>query len=75
MGFLSLLLPSSPSLPKEMLDALIVTLPKPGKTPDVPQNFRSISLLNMVLKLYAKLLTEVLPDLVHPDQTGFTRGR
>lgn len=62
-----------------MLKALIITIPKPGKEPSTPPNFRPISLLNTNLKLYAKLiahrLADVLPNLIHPDQSGFTKGR
>lgn len=62
-----------------MLRALIITIPKPGKEPTTPQSFRSIFLMNNDLKIFAKLiaqrLIDILPLLIHPDQSGFTKGR
>lgn len=55
----------------------MVTLPKPGKDPATPANFRPISLLNTDTKIYAKLLakclTDIIPFLVKSDQMGFIR--
>lgn len=60
--------------PRKSLQALIITLPKPGKEPTIPQNFRPISLLKLDLKMYAKTITtrllNVIPMLIHRDQSG-----
>lgn len=67
------------SFPADMINALIITLPKPGKNPSKPHTFRPIALLNINLKVYVKIiafrLMDILPGLVHRDQTGFVSGR
>ncbi|XP_053568667.1 proteasome activator complex subunit 4 [Bombina bombina] len=60
------------NFPPTMLLAHVTTIPKPGKPPNRPENFRPISLLNVDLKIYAKILATrlnvYLPHLVSPDQ-------
>ena len=54
-------------------------LPKPSKDPWLVTNLRPITLLNLDYKLFTKTLAdrmkEVLPTLLHTDQTGFVKGR
>lgn len=63
----------------EMLRAYVVTIPKRGKDSNTPANFRLISLLNIDVKVYAKLiakrLADIIPTLVQYDQMGFVRGQ
>lgn len=67
-----------PLFPSEMLQAYIVALPKPGKEPTSPANFRSILLLNTDAKLHAKILAHrlmpIFPILIKPDQSSFISG-
>lgn len=63
------------NIPKESLEALIVTIPSPGKSTENPDNYRPISLLNSDIKIYSKILatriSQYSPKLVHKDQVGF----
>uniref|UniRef100_A0A8C5R235 Reverse transcriptase domain-containing protein n=1 Tax=Leptobrachium leishanense TaxID=445787 RepID=A0A8C5R235_9ANUR len=65
--------------PAESLLASIVLIPKPGRDPQLVDNYRSISLINTDLKLFTKILSMrldwLLGDLIHPDQVGFMPNR
>lgn len=65
--------------PKELLESLIITIPKPGKDPTSTSSYRPISLLHLDLKMYAKILAnrllEITPYLIDPDLVGFLKGQ
>uniref|UniRef100_A0A8C5QNH5 Reverse transcriptase domain-containing protein n=1 Tax=Leptobrachium leishanense TaxID=445787 RepID=A0A8C5QNH5_9ANUR len=65
--------------PPDSLLASLVVLPKPGKNLSDPSGYRPISLLNLDVKIYAKVLAArlnpLLPSIIHPDQVGFIQGR
>lgn len=65
----------SGSLPQSMREAFIVLIPKPGKDPALPESYRPISLLQLDIKILAKVLAlrlnKVILNLIHPNQTGF----
>uniref|UniRef100_A0A8C5QLK7 Reverse transcriptase domain-containing protein n=1 Tax=Leptobrachium leishanense TaxID=445787 RepID=A0A8C5QLK7_9ANUR len=65
--------------PAESLMASIVLLPKPGRDPQLVENYRPISLINTDLKLFTKILSlrldRLLGSLIHPDQVGFIPNR
>lgn len=44
--------------PKEILRAVITTIPKPGKPVDDVMNYRTISLLNCNIKIFSKLIAD-----------------
>lgn len=60
-------------------EAYIKLIPKPGKDPTIPASYRPISLLNIDAKILSRLVADrsvqALPDLIHPVQAGFVRGR
>uniref|UniRef100_A0A803JHI8 Reverse transcriptase domain-containing protein n=1 Tax=Xenopus tropicalis TaxID=8364 RepID=A0A803JHI8_XENTR len=66
-------------LNEEFLLAYISVIPKPGKDLTNCSSYRPISLLNLDLKIYTKILASrlnpILPEWIHRDQTGFVRGR
>lgn len=72
-------LASGTAMPSEALIAHITVLLKEGKDHTIPENYRSISLLNTDVKILAKILAKrlkpLLPTVVHPDQMGFIMGR
>ena len=58
---------------------IITLLPKEDSSLLDLHNWRPITLLNVDLKIAAKAIAKrletVLPNLIHPDQTGFVKGR
>ncbi len=66
-------------LPANMNTATISLLFKPNKDPKLPSSYRPISLINADIKIIAKVLShrieKVTPSIIHPDQTGFIKGR
>lgn len=67
------------TLPASMREATIVLIPKPGKDLGYPESYRPISLLQVDVKILAKVLSkrlnQVILSLIHIDQSGFMPGR
>lgn len=66
-------------IPPNMNSAYINLLLNPGKDPMSPTSYRPISLINVDLKIICKALArrieKITPLIIHPDQTGFIKGR
>ena len=66
-------------LPPTLYQACISVLLKKDKDPLNPGSYRPLSLLNVDVKILAKILAtrleKVLPTVVHSDQTGFIKNR
>ena len=58
---------------------IITLIPKDENNLSTLSNWRPITLLNVDYKILAKVIAtrigSVLPKLIHPDQTGFIKGR
>lgn len=67
------------ALPSSLSEAIVVVTPKSENDPSLCSSYRPTSLINVDVKLLAKVLTNrlslVISALVHPDQTGFMLGR
>lgn len=59
-------------------EASIIVIPK-DKDQTLPEIYRTISLLNLDVKILARVLAtrlnSVMESLIHPDQTGFIPAR
>lgn len=74
---------NSMSQPREVtpgyLSAFITVLPESGKDPSKCASYRPISLLNLDVKIFAKILANRLrphlQKLIGPEQVGFMPGR
>ncbi len=57
----------------------VIYIPKAGKDPLLPASYRPLSLLEVLYKIPAKILTdrigEILPTISYADQCGFVPGR
>ena len=66
-------------LPSLWRKAHVVAIPKPGKNHDEPQNYRPISLLCHLCKIFERLIMNQIIDTIEerliPEQAGFRRGK
>lgn len=66
-------------LPESLSLASISLLLKKRQNPLLYSSYRPISLLNVDFKILSKILAtclqQIMPNIISPDQTGFTLGR
>lgn len=64
-------------IPRKMLQAAVVTIPKSDNNPSMPESYCPIK-LNTDVKIFSKALAHrlncVLHLVIHPDQEGFVLG-
>ena len=62
-----------------MNSANIILQQKPRKDPLLPSSYRPLSQINvdlkMICKALAKRIEKITPLIIHPDKTGFIKGR
>lgn len=67
------------TFPESFASSVTTLIPKKGKDKRYIENLRPISLLPVSYKIIAKAmalrLKKVVGDVIHPDQTGFLKGR
>lgn len=67
------------TFPLSWVQANIIMFHKTGKDPTLPQSYCPISLLSIDNKILASILAAslnlVIVNYIHPDQSGFLKGR
>ena len=61
-------------LPKSFCEANITLIPKPDKDPTKKENYRPLSLMNMVVKILTKILAnriqQFIKRIIHHEASG-----